>query len=108
MALLPLHSRTIPPPPLAPPPPPVTPPPPPKPDDPHPKVRTVYHFLAPDGSCRACQKHAAHRFYDGVDSITPNRPHVGCKCQIVPREVDTASYTAYFGTGRTVFDDRMA
>ncbi len=98
--------RTPPPPPIGSQPP-VAPPPPPRPD-PNPKVRTVYHFVPSEGACRACQNHATHRVYDSAASISPNRPHVGCKCQIAPREIDTASYSAYFGAGRTVFDDRMA
>jgi hypothetical protein len=98
------------PPPSAPPPsaPPPAPPPavPPPPNDPDPKVRTMYQFVAAPGACRACQNHAAHRVYDSPASITPNRPHVGCKCSITPQQIDSASYTAYFYGGRTIYDDR--
>lgn len=80
----------------------------PPPDDGQQKGKTVYQFIAWEKACRACRNHAAHRVYDSMASITPNRPHAGCKCSISGREVDTPSYTAYFAEGRTVYDDRKA
>jgi hypothetical protein len=80
----------------------------PPPEESQQKAKTVYQYVPSDKACRACRSHAAHRVYDSTATITPNRPHVGCACSIAAREVDTASYAAYFGEGRTVYDDRKA
>jgi hypothetical protein len=66
----------------------------------------VYRFDAADEACNACKSHAAHRTYRSMEAAEADRPHPGCRCDIVSRSSLKREVVAHFSGARTVYDDR--
>jgi hypothetical protein len=66
----------------------------------------VYRFDADPDACNACKSHAAHRTYRSMQAAEADRPHTGCRCDIVSRSSLKREVVAHFPGARTVYDDR--